>query len=252
MTKFPETGARCLLVGATSAIVEHMGRQLAADGARLTLVARDEERLAAIAADLRARGAADVQVETIADLGAAADQSAALQKAADALGQFDLVVIGHGSLTDQPRALEDPDYAVAEVELNYVSYLSLALRAAPLISEGGALALISSVAGDRGRTSNFVYGSSKAGVSALAQGLDHALSKRGARALCLKPGFVDTPMTAHLEKGALWAQPEDVAGALLKAVKAGRGGAVYAPWFWRWIMLVIRALPRALFIRTKL
>jgi len=242
---------RVLLVGAASAIVERTGRVFAGEGAHIALIARDAARLEEIAADLMARGAGRAHIQTVADLGDAAGHQALIDAAADALGGLDIVVIGHGSLTDQARALADVDYALAEQELNYASYLSLALRAAPLIAKGGAIGLISSVAGDRGRASNFVYGAAKAAVSALAQGLDHHLSRRGVRVVCLKPGFVDTPMTADLRKGALWAAPDDVAARFHRALRSG-GGGVYAPWFWRWILLLIRALPRPIFIRTKL
>jgi decaprenylphospho-beta-D-erythro-pentofuranosid-2-ulose 2-reductase len=115
----------------------------------------------------------------------------------------------------------------------------------------GALAVISSPAGDRGRASNYVYGAAKAAVTVLAAGLRHRLAAKGVRVLTILPGFVDTPMTASFTKGPLWASPERVAADIERALDKGFG-SVYTPWFWRWIMLIIRHVPERIFIRTKL
>jgi NAD(P)-dependent dehydrogenase (short-subunit alcohol dehydrogenase family) len=113
----------------------------------------------------------------------------------------------------------------------------------------GALIAIGSVAGDRGRRSNFIYGACKGGLARLVEGIAHKLAPLGARAVIVKPGFIDTPMTAAFEKGLPWAKPEAVAAVIVRASEAS-GPVVYAPGFWRFIMLVIRHLP--VFVFNKL
>ena len=113
-------------------------------------------------------------------------------------------------------------------------------------------AVISSVAGERGRQSNYVYGAAKAALSTFLGGLRQRLAKANVNVLTIKPGFVDTPMTAAITpKGALWAQPDRVAAGIVKAIDSGRS-VVFLPWFWRWIMLVIRLIPEPVFKRIKL
>ena len=115
----------------------------------------------------------------------------------------------------------------------------------------GVIAGISSVAGDRGRQSNYVYGTAKAAVSTFAQGLRHRLARTGVSVITIKPGLVDTPMTASFKKGALWASPDAVAARIERAIER-RDDIVYTPWFWRWIMLIIKALPEPIFKKTRL
>jgi short-subunit dehydrogenase len=139
------------------------------------------------------------------------------------------------------------------MEVNGTATAALALRAAArLEAQGhGTLAVITSVAGVRGRASNYVYGAAKAMVSTLLSGLRQRLHGRGVRVVDVRPGFVDTPMTAAFRKGALWAQPDKVARDIVSAVDRG-AGVVYTPGFWRWIMLVIRHIPEFVFVRIKL
>ncbi len=119
-------------------------------------------------------------------------------------------------------------------------------------ARAGTLVVIGSVAGDRGRQSNYLYGATKAGLAVLVQGLAHRLAPLGASAVLVKPGFVDTAMTAHIpNKGALWSSPEKVAALIRKAADSGRPIA-YAPGYWRFIMMVIKSVPAAIFHRTKL
>jgi short-subunit dehydrogenase len=115
----------------------------------------------------------------------------------------------------------------------------------------GVIAVISSVAGDRGRQSNYVYGAAKAAVTAFASGLRQKLFPRGVRVLTIKPGFVDTPMTAAFPKGILWASPQRVARDIVRAMDGGRA-VLYTPWFWRPIMAVINSIPEAIFCRLRL
>jgi hypothetical protein len=243
---------RILVVGATSAIAEAASRLWAARGASLYLAARRESLLASGAEDLRVRGAKQVATETF-DATDAIGRAGLLDRAESALGGLDCMLVAHGTLPDQAACLADPSLALREIELNGVATADLVLRAAARFEARGAgtIAVITSVAGVRGRASNFVYGSAKAMVSTLLEGLRHRMHDRGVAVIDIRPGFVDTPMTASFPKGALWASPASVAADIVAAVDRG-AGVVYTPWFWRWIMLVIRHIPEFLFVRTKL
>jgi len=144
-------------------------------------------------------------------------------------------------------------YALGEITTNGTSVISLmTLAGEQLAQQGqGAIAVISSVAGDRGRQSNYVYGSAKALVSAFASGLRQRLAKKGVHVITIKPGFVDTPMTAHLKKGALWAKPDQVARDISRAIDKGQS-IVYTPGFWRFIMLIIKHIPEFIFVKIAL
>ncbi len=241
-----------LVVGATSAIAEATARVWAARGDALYLAGRRETLLAASADDLRVRGARAVAFERFDALDRAA-HAGLIERATAFLGGIDAVLIAHGSLPDQAACEADPELAVAEIELNGTCTAALALRVATLLEARGrgTLAVITSVAGVRGRASNYVYGSAKAQVSVLLAGLRQRLAKKGVAVVDIRPGFVDTPMTAQFRKGALWAQPAAVARDIVAAMDRGRAVA-YTPWFWRWIMLVIRHIPEFVFNRIKL
>jgi decaprenylphospho-beta-D-erythro-pentofuranosid-2-ulose 2-reductase len=242
-----------LVIGATSGIAEAVARRYAASGSRFVLVARDRQKLDAIAADLRARGAtgADGLLWDAAD-GAALE--GVVNQAWSILGSVDLALVAHGSLPDQDRAAVDLDYASAQFRLNGESAVLCMLAAGRQFDAqgSGVLAVIGSVAGDRGRPSNFVYGAAKAAVEACASGLRARLAKRGAHLLLIKPGFVATPMTAQLNLPArLTASADRVAGDIERAVRRRRD-VLYTPWFWAWIMRIIRAIPVRIFKRLNL
>lgn len=246
------TEPRILIIGATSAIAEATARLYAARGASLYLLARDPARAGAIAQDLSVRGAVAARPGTLDVLDLAA-QAGALAAAWAAFNGFDVVLIAHGTLPDQARCDADTDYALREFTLNGTATIALASRiAGKLEAQGsGTLAVISSVAGDRGRASNYLYGSAKAAVSAYLSGLRQNLNARGVNVLTIKPGFVDTPMTAAFKKGALWAKPDQIARGIVRAIDKRRA-VVYLPWFWRGIMMVIRSIPESVFRRIKL
>lgn len=243
-----------IVLGATSAIAEATARLYAAAGASLTLVGRQQERMEAIAADLRARGAREVAV-AVRDLGDAKESAARLAEWANGR-KVEAILLFYGVLGDQARAERDLGHAAEILNVDFTSAALWSLAAANLLEaqDSGALVVVGSVAGDRGRQSNYVYGAAKGGLGVMVQGIAHrlALKNSGARAVLLKPGFVDTPMTDHMDKGGpLWAKPEAVAAMVRKA--AGHGGPVqYAPGFWRLIMLVIRAIPSAIFHKRPL
>jgi decaprenylphospho-beta-D-erythro-pentofuranosid-2-ulose 2-reductase len=177
-----------------------------------------------------------------------------LDTAARQLGGIDIVLIAHGTLSDQAQCQTSVDALRHEFDVNAVSTMALLTLLANRLEaqRHGTLAVISSVAGDRGRQSNYAYGSAKAAVTAFLAGLRQRLAKANVDVLTIKPGFVDTPMTAGIaNKGALWAQPDAIAAGIVKAIERRRN-IVYLPWFWRWIMLVIRHIPEPLFKKLKL
>jgi len=243
---------RVLIIGATSAIAEASARIFAERGDTLHLLARRAERLEALAADLRLRGAAAV-TQGLLDASDFEAQDAALEAACDALGGLDVALIAYGDLPDQKACEEDAARALEALTLNGTSVIALMTRLAGRMEQqgDGTLAVISSVAGDRGRQSNYLYGSAKGMVSIFLSGLRNRLHGRGVKVVTIKPGFVDTPMTAAFQKGPLWASPDSVAKGIVKAIDRG-ADVVYLPWFWRWIMLVIRLIPEPLFKRLKL
>ncbi len=244
---------RIFIAGATSAIAQAAARIWAARGARLFLVARDAARLESVRADLVARGAAGVDA-AVADLTDLARHAALVDQADAALGAIDVALIAHGVLPDQARCEASFEETRKALEVNFTSAASLAaeLGARFEARRAGCLVVIGSVAGDRGRRSNYVYGTAKGALAIFLQGLRHRLHAAGVAVITVKPGFVDTPMTAAFPKGPLWASPERVAGGIVRAVDRGVGRDIYLPGFWRAIMALIRALPEGLFVRTKL
>jgi len=227
-------------------------RQLAAPNVHFMLVARNRERLTAVAQDLRTRGslAVDTWVTDLDDTNLHPEMLAA---SAERLGRIDLALIAHGVLGDQQAADADFEVAAAILHTNFMSAVSLATWLANYFQaqRAGTLAVISSVAGDRGRKSNYVYGASKGALSIFLEGLRNRVDREGVHVLTIKPGFVATPMTADVPHNALFASPERVASGILKAVQARRD-VVYVPWFWRWIMLLVCAIPDRFFKKMNL
>lgn len=246
-------GTRVVVVGATSAIALAVGRQFAAGGARLCVLARRPDALSAVAADLRARGAAEVveHVFEATDLGSHAALVDAVWAQWDGV---DVALVAQGVLPDQQACQASAQAAWDSVTVNAGSVISVLTHLANRFEQQGrgVIGVISSPAGDRGRASNYVYGAAKAAVTTFCSGLRHRLYPRGVRVVTVLPGFVDTPMTAALPKGGpLWARPEQVAADIMAAL-AVRNGSLYTRWFWRWIMLIVRHLPEPLFLRSKL
>jgi short-subunit dehydrogenase len=246
---------RVIVLGATSAIAQATARLYAPQGAHLFLAGRNAEHLQVVATDLRGRGAATVEVEAT-DLSAPEDAGAQLAAMAARIGGVDDILLAYGVLGDQAAAERDLKTAGEILSVDFTSAAQWCLAAANLLEDQrhGVLLVIGSVAGDRGRQSNFIYGAAKGGLGILVQGIAHrlALRKTGARAVLIKPGFVDTPMTGHLPKGGpLWAKPEAVAAIVRKAADRG-GPIVYAPPFWQLILLIIRVIPAPLFHKRPL
>lgn len=244
--------ANVVIIGASSAIAEAAARRWAAQGDRLFLVARRAERLADMAADLTVRGACAVDTRVL-DLCDSSRHEALVADLFETLGSVDVVLVAHGTLGDQPAAERSYATALQELTSNGLSVISLLTPLANRLQQQrrGVIAVIGSVAGDRGRQSNYVYGSAKALVATFLQGLRNRLYCHGVHVLTIKPGFVDTPMTAHLPKGPLWASSDAVAEGILKAIRKRRN-VVYLPGFWCLIMLVIRHIPECVFKRMSL
>ncbi len=238
--------------GATSAIAECVARRYAEDGARFYLVARNMERLQAVGNDLKARGASEVVLKAF-DFSKHGELPGLFDELTSEFGVPDRALIAFGTLPDQASAAADPQEAARVLEVNFVApVLVLHFLARVMSGKNGAIAVIGSVAGDRGRASNYVYGGAKAGLAIYAQGLAHERARAEPKVIIVKPGFVDTPMTDAFKKGPLWAQPKDVAADIVRALERGRSGIIYTPWFWRWIMLLIRLMPQFVIHRTKL
>jgi decaprenylphospho-beta-D-erythro-pentofuranosid-2-ulose 2-reductase len=255
MTDNAWRGRGVLILGAASAIAEATARELASEGASLALVARDAARLEAMAADLRVRGAPSVAIRSL-DLLETEPTDDLLQGMADEIGGFDTALIAHGVLGEQERAEQDSAAAAALIDVNFTSAALWALALARFLERtrgpNGVVAAIGSVAGDRGRSSNYVYGAAKAGLAVLMQGIAHRHAQRGGpKAVVYKLGFVDTPMTAGMAKGGpLWASPQQVAKVIVKGLN-GRSAIVYGPWFWRYVMLIIRLLPQGVIAKIN-
>lgn len=243
---------RILIFGATSAQAEATARLFAMDGSRFFLVARDPGKLAVVADDLRLRGAVKVAV-------AAADaldferHPVLVDEAFDVLNGLDVVLIAHGTLPDQKSCEQSFAATRREFDINALGVMSLLIHVANRFERQGfgTIGVISSVAGDRGRQSNYVYGAAKGAVSIFMQGLRNRLHSSGVNVLTVKPGFVDTPMTAAFPKGTLWTRPQQVARGIYAAIEKKKD-VVYLPWFWSPIMWVIRGLPEAIFKRLRL
>jgi decaprenylphospho-beta-D-erythro-pentofuranosid-2-ulose 2-reductase len=243
---------RIIVLGATSSIAQHVLQLLAEEGHELLLVARHAERLATIAADLRLRGASRV-LSFVADLSDLTTHSQLFRFAVDEFRDFDTVLLTYGTMQDQNECRVSLEKSVAEWNTNFVSAAALLTVFATELKRRncGCLAVVTSVAGDRGRGSNYVYGSAKGALSLYLQGLRNHLHKSNVRVITIKPGPVNTRMTAHLASSSKFASPSRVASDIVRALHKPRD-IVYTPWYWRHIMGVIKAIPESIFKRLPL
>lgn len=218
---------------------------------RVVLAGRPSTQLDNAAVTLRAAGADDVEVVTFD--AERTDTHAAVIGAAFDGGDVDVVLLAFGVLGEQAEQEADPAAAVHAALVNYVGAVSAGLHCGTRLRRQGhgVLVVLSSVAGERARRANFVYGSTKAGLDAFAQGLGDALHGSGARVLVVRPGFVRTKMTAGRKEAPMTATPEDVADALVDGIRLGRH-TVWVPAKLRLVMAVVRHLPRPLFRRLPL
>lgn len=243
---------RVVILGALSGMATEIARIYAARGADLGLLGASAERLTDLSADLRVRGAGKIKI-LAADLSATPSCEAVIGEFVDEMGGIDVLILAYGILGEQARAERDPQHAAAILNTNFTSAALWLLAAAKRVDGKGVIAVFSSVAGDRGRQSNYVYGGSKAGLAVFAQGMAHELAASGPRIIVVKPGFVVTPMTEGMKRsGPLWTSARLAARIVVDAIDRGRGPIIYVPGFWRWLMLIIRLVPAPLFHRTRL
>lgn len=243
---------RVLIIGATSAIAEATARLFAEQGDRIFLAGRNLDKLSALTNDLSLRGA--TQVETgFFEATDFESHPRLIEEAVASMGGVDTVLIAQGTLPDQNKCEGSVEETLREIAINEFSVISLLTLLANRfeLQKSGSIAVLSSVAGDRGRKSNYVYGSAKAAVTTFLQGIRNRLSSSGVHVMTVKPGFVDTPMTVHFKKGLLWTTPESVAKAIVRGIEKKKD-VLYTPFFWRGIMVIIRSIPEFFFKKMNL
>lgn len=239
------------IFGASSGIALAVAQIYAQKRARIYLVGRDRQKLSDMEKDLRSRGAIEVQT-IVQDLGSAGAAKAATELLRQRVQTLDVLLVASGILGDTDQLMSDAQACEQLLNVNIQAPIAITHAILPLFlqQKSGVIALFSSVAGDRGRASNFIYGASKAAITAYASGLRAKLATSGIQVLTIKPGIVATAMTAHLPRGPLSADPVAVAKRIVKAIDR-RQDTLYVPGFWRWVMLVIRLLPESIFKQLK-
>jgi len=252
MNQNQTSSQKILVLGATSGIAEASCRIWATHGASLFLVARNADKLNAVANDLRTRGAAFVDT-AVADLDDTDRHPALLAHAVNALQGLDVAYLAHGVLGDQTAAEQEFNTAAHILHTNLMAPVSLVTWLANFFVQrrSGVIAVLSSVAGDRGRKSNYVYGSSKAGLSAFLAGLRNRIDRDGVTVLTIKPGPTKTAMTSHMKGSEKFADVNAVAATIVKAIDA-RKDSLYVPFQWQPIMFVIRHIPERVFKKLNL
>ena len=243
---------KIVIIGATSAVATETARCFALQGADIFIAGRNEEKLERLAQDLRVRGASFVHTGLFnaRDL---ASHDQLLEHAFHKLGEIDAALIAHGELPDQKECEHEWPIAERAFATNLLSPIACLTWLANYFETRGKgnITVITSVAGDRGRQSNYIYGAAKGGLSIFLQGLRNRLAPKGVSVTTIKPGFIDTPMTAHIKKGPLFASPETVGKRIHQAMLKGES-VVYTPFFWRFIMLIIQHIPEFIFKKMKL
>ncbi|HXR66000.1 MAG TPA: SDR family oxidoreductase [Ktedonobacteraceae bacterium] len=243
---------RILILGATSALAQETAKNFAKDGASFVLVGRSVYKLQAISSDLSVRGAKEV--ETIeADFSDISRHAEILEAALKPFAGLDMALVAYGTLGDQQLCEQDVEAALQEFTTNCTSVIALLTLLANYFEpqKRGCIAVISSVAGDRGRQSNYVYGAAKGAVTVFLQGLRNRLAKKGVAVVTIKPGMVDTPMTAHMRKGLLFADAKKVGHGIYEAMLKHKEVA-YVPGYWRYVMWIIKSIPEPVFKKLNI
>jgi short-subunit dehydrogenase len=241
-----------LILGASSTLAHEAAKHFAKDGADFVLVARTPEKLEAITNDLRVRGAGGVET-IVADLNDLSRHAEIIATATAAFSGLDMALVAYGTLGNQALCEQDVTVALQEFSNNCTSTISLLTLLANYFEQQkrGCIAVISSVAGDRGRQSNYVYGAAKGAITVFLQGLRNRLAKKGVAVVTLKPGMVDTPMTAHMRKGLLFADAKTVGQGIYEAMLK-RKEVVYLPGYWRYVMVIIKSIPEPIFKKLNI
>ncbi|OIO29614.1 MAG: hypothetical protein AUJ18_08175 [Candidatus Hydrogenedentes bacterium CG1_02_42_14] len=242
---------RILVIGGTSAMIRESLRMFAKEGSKIYITGRTESKLTSIADELKVLGA-DVKEECI-DLDLSDEHLNFIKRAAEYLEKIDIAILAHGINIPQAEADSNIESGRKMIQTNFVSYVSLlTLIANQMIEQGsGKIAAIVSVAGDRGRQSNFLYGATKAALDTYLSGLRNKLHKYGIKVISIKPGYVDTPMTASFPHNPLFTSAKEAGELIFKAISVEKD-IVYIPWFWRWILTIIKIIPEQIFKRMRL
>lgn len=246
-----------LILGATSAIARGAAAAFAARGHALYLAGRDPDELERLAADLRLRHGAAVS-HGYFDAEDYESHGPFVERVRRDTGRLHGVLLAFGYLAERERA-RTPSEGAATIARNLTGAVSVLEHCAAVFERqheesrdsGAFIIALSSVAGDRGRQSNYHYGAAKGGLNVYLQGLRNRLYPAGVRVLTVKPGFVDTPMTFGMPGLFLVARPEAVGEAIARAPEGGRD-VIYVPWFWRYLLLAVRLIPERVFKRMKL
>jgi len=243
---------KIVVLGATSGIALEVQRQLAERGCELLLIARSFQRLAELQADLHIRGAQKV-LAYAADLASVEHHASIFGFVRETFPDFDTVLLAYGSMQDQKESEASIDVLLEEIQVNFVSASAiLTLFAADLEQRHtGCIAAITSVAGDRGRRSNYVYGSTKGALSLFLQGLRSRLHPAGVRVITIKPGPTRTAMTDHMPNAPRFADPEQVAHDIVRALERRSPDVLYTPKIWRYIMTAVDHIPEGIFKRLS-
>lgn len=243
---------KVIVFGGASAIATEVEKLFAAEGAELCLIDIKLSRLEAVKNDILTRYKTRIELIEFNPLDFS-NQRVAFQNAIELLGGVDIVLIAYGTLPDQQRTQTDIEYAIEHFNINATSIIALSSHIANYFERigKGTLAVISSVAGDRGRKSNYLYGAAKGAISLFLQGLRNRLFNKNVNIITIKPGIVATPMTAHLVKNFLFARADIVGRQIYEAIN-NQKDIVYVPGYWRYIMLIIKHIPESIFKRLNL
>ncbi len=240
------------IFGATSAVAQALAKLHAYAEDNILLLARNEEHLESIANDLKVRGANKVDCIN-ADLAQIDQHNELLESITSFSNEIEKYYFFYGVLPDQAQCESSWEHTLDALNTNFISKVSLLSLLANKIEkeQNRSLVVVSSVAGDRGRQSNYIYGTGKGALSIFLQGLRNRLQKSNCHVITIKPGFIDTPMTESFDKNFLWASPEKVASDIYHAASKNRD-VIYSPWFWRYIMLIIKCIPERIFKKLSL
>lgn len=241
-----------VILGAYSGIAKEVSRLYAKDGNNLFLIGRDVVILENMISDLKIRGANNIYSHAM-DLNDFGEHTTLLTLIQNKFKIIDIIFLCYGSLTEQQKAETDFQETLKELNTNLLGPISLISHFSNILEKNkhGNIAVVTSVSGDRGRQSNYIYGTAKGGLSIFLQGIRNRLFKTGVYITDIKPGYVSTPMTANIPKNFLFADPKNVAKKIYRAIKKNKE-TVYVPWFWFFIMAVIKLIPEKIFKRLKL
>lgn len=241
-----------IIIGATSAISQSVVKRVAKPDSNVLLVGRSYEKLNLISNDLKVRGVENTSQHQM-DFVNFNEHQGLVKLLNNNFSKIDLVFVSYGIMYPQETCENDASKTIEQLTSNYTSVVSLITSIFPILQKNrmGTIAVVTSVAGDRGRKSNFIYGSAKAGLSVFLEGLRYKLHADGVNVLTIKPGFVDTPMTSELKKGLLWSSPDKVAKYIVKGISK-RKSVIYVPSFWFMIMWIIKLIPNFIFRKLNI